>query len=295
MSDFEMLSIKFQEEGLKEIQVFVGMTHSFKDGCLSIDLYRNMSAGNISCLYLIYKEALTFSFNNRIVFIGVPPRQREELYRDLLKMIFKIETRKIIVTMHTKYMNPYSGEAVTSGSEQYILDKEHLHIYESLVDETRYYKPIDHSDGDTESTFVTIADIVQQDIPTPGDKSKIRAIAAMEYLKDVRNYFYTSKEGVIQPHNFLVFPKVFHDPSDGKVMIGSHIHHMDNVHDGAPLWNVTFKTKDGLREHSMVFIDPYNALDIVLKSKDVILRFRDASLYGADFNLADFDIEYYAA
>ena len=290
----DILTVKFKEEGLKEIQVFIGVTHCVLNDVLHIDFYRSMNAGNGSSLFLIDPKAATFAFNNRVIFICVPPNQRNEFYQGLFTDLYKFDVRSVVVTLHTKYTSPYTGETVSTGEEKYILDKELFQVYESVVDHLKQYKPFTPEDGDTTRELATVGDTVKEDIPLPGDNGKIRALAALEYLRDLKQFFYSVKNDPTDFY-FTVFPKVIHDNIDGKVMIGTHMGYTPSVHDGHPLYNVVLKTKDGVAKQRVLFIDPYDCLEKVLQCKDVTLRFRDGSLYGADFNLADFEVEYYLA
>lgn len=253
-----------------------------------------MSAGNGSSLYLMAPKAATFAFNNRVIFLCVPPEQRDNFYQEIFNDLYKFSIRSVVVTLHTKYTSPYTNEVVTTGEERYILDKELFQVYESEVDHLKYYRPFKPEEGDQLNEIVTVRDVVKEDVPLPGSKSKIHALAALEYLRDLKNFFYSKKN---DPGEFymMVFPKVFNDSVDGSVMYGTHMGYTPSVHDGHQQYNVVLKTKDGIGEQRVVFIDPYGCLEQVFDCKDVILRFRDGSLYGADFNLADFDIEYYAA
>lgn len=291
-----MLKLKYAEQGLKEVQIFIGVSIDLVDNdtlgkVVHLDMVRVIGAGLGNSLYLMEDEALCFSFHNRHLLVTIPENQRENFYNEVVQKLYISEARQVVFTLNTHYRNFYSNEIISTSTEKFSVERELVHASAMDVSESRYYNPMKADDNITD--VVTVLDCVSNNREPHVDKTKIRAANLLNYFSDAANCFYRRANEVIK-HYWCIYHTVHIDPSIGHVVYGGHMPHDSQLHDfDYRKVKVKLTTKDGLHSTTLVFIDPRNVIESFFKTPHLVIRFRDAMLHGIDLSVSDYDIEVY--
>lgn len=291
-----MLKLKYAEQGLKEVQIFIGVSIDLVDNdtlgkVVHLDMVRVIGAGLGNSLYLTEDEALCFSFHNRHLLVAIPENQRENFYNEVIQKLYISEARQVVFTLNTRYRNFYSNEIISTSTEKFSVERELVHVIAMDVSESRYYSPM-KADGVINEIF-TVHDCVSNNQEPHVDKTQIRASNLLAYFNDAPNCFYRCGNGIAK-HYWCIYHALHIDPSIGHVVYGGHMPHDPQLHDFEyRKVKVKLTTKDGLHSATLVFIDPRNVIESFFKTPHLVIRFRDAMLYGIDLSISDYDIEVY--